>query len=89
MSNIIGKNDSNLKTLSEHWHIDNGGYTLRCVYGIASGQKEAMGLTVENGFFGYSTNKMSLHSLDSKKLREMAIFLNKAADLMEGAKENS
>jgi hypothetical protein len=77
------------KMHSKHWHIDNGGYTFIYNHDLDSkDNKICLGLTIENSFFGYSVNSMSLTMTNPEMLKEMAKFLLEAADNLEKYNDN-
>lgn len=67
-------------------HIDNGGLSMEAkAFYHDGGEFATAELKIENCFYGYATNSITLHvgengsSLSAKDLRAMADFFNKIA----------
>lgn len=76
------------ENLGKHYmHIDNGGLSMeaKALY-HEGGEFAGAELKIENSFYGYTSNSITLHvgkngsSLSAKDFKAMADFLNKIAE---------
>lgn len=74
-----------MKKLSSYYHVDNGGPTLSVV--IPENRKELDAepprLEIEEGYYGYSSNKWTFYHPNPKMLKDWALKLLEAATIIE------
>lgn len=70
----------------KYFHVDNGGTTFKVErYTDENGDGKFNQLVIEDGYYGYSVNTMTLVAFMEKpnNLRELALFLLQTADKLD------